>query len=259
MNSLREIQQRCYRAFLFGQTSHLTPDLVDNGIPATTRVKVYQNNAREIFRKTLMAAYPVVERLVGEVCFRSLALRYMREHPSASGDLQGFGRAFPSFLSTLYAGTRYAYLPDVASLEWACEEAHLAPDDAPLDPRRLGRIDNDDLPTVRFEIARGSHLVTSPYPILAIWRTNQPGNEATVELSSGPQHVVVLRRAGDVEMYPISAHAFELASRLESGLPLGEACDGLDERTDFDLAACLQSLLGIGLLTGFSVAASRAD
>ena len=253
MNSLREIQHRCYRAFLYEETSQVVPDLVSNEIPAPARVQVYQNNAREAFRKTLAAAYPVIERLVGEDCLRGLALRYMREHRSVSGDLQGFGVAFPTFLAEIYGDTDYAYLPDVAALEWAFESVQLERESEPMDLERLRKIASEDHPRLRFELSTGTRLVSSPYPILAIWRANQPGNDATVDLSTGPEHVAVLRRGDDVEMHLLSAEAFALAREIQNGRSLGEACDALDDR-ELDLGRSLQSLITSGLLTGFSVA-----
>ena len=91
MSALRKLQRDCERAFAGGEVEPLLPALVDHAIPAATRVKVYQNNATETFRKTLASSYPVVERLVGDACFRSLAAAYARLSPSTNADLQHFG------------------------------------------------------------------------------------------------------------------------------------------------------------------------
>ena len=73
MSSLRSLQERSYRAFLLGDAEPLVPELMSREIPAPISIQVYQNNARETYRKALEASYPVVERLVGEECFRGLA------------------------------------------------------------------------------------------------------------------------------------------------------------------------------------------
>ena len=173
MNSLRSLQDQCYRAFLLGDAEALLPELVSREIPAPISVQVYQNNARETYRKALLASYPVIERLVGEDCFRGLAQKYMRDYPSTSGDLQNFVVAFPKFLFELYGDSDFAYLPDVARLEWAAEEVQLAGESERIDLDALSRLDPGRYANVRFSRSKSARLVCSPYPILSIWKTNQ--------------------------------------------------------------------------------------
>lgn len=261
MNSLRELQESCYKAFVLGEPDALLPAVRTNDVAAEHRIQVYQNNARETFRKALLASFPVVERLVAEACFSGLALKYMREHPSRSGDLQKFGATFPDFLAEIYATTRFAYLADVAHLEWALEEVHLEPDEGVLDATELSSVPPEDHPTLVFRVRKALRLLRSPYPILSIWRANQPDNDASVDLDQGGECVAVLRRGDDLQMHLLDADAFTLASGFADGGSLQEACDSLadgfeadNDDTVPDLATALQSVIGLGLLTSFSVA-----
>ncbi len=258
MTSLRSIQDRCYRAFLLGDAEPLVPELTSREIPAPISIQVYQNNARETYRKALGASYPVVERLVGENCFRGLAQKYMREYPSTSGDLREFGATMPAFLLELYGDSEFAYLPDVARLERAVEEVQLNREGEPLDQGALSRLDPERYADVRFQRSASARLICSPYPILAIWKTNQPGQETEVDLSSGAEHVVVRRHAGNVELNLIDASFASLATHLDDAKTLAEAVAALDfepaDDPSFDLAAALQRLTSTGLLSGFTLA-----
>lgn len=191
MTSLHEIQRRAYRAFFDDVASDIIPELAGDAIPPAVQVQIYQNNARETFRKSLASSYPVVERLVGEACFRGLCREYMRQYPSRSGSLQHFGANFSELLVDQFEGSEYEYLPDVARLEWACE--------AVLGERECVR------------------LVGSTYPILAIWRANQSREPATVDLSSGPDYVAVLRSGGDAILRLISHDEYEQIQSLQAG------------------------------------------
>jgi len=260
MNSLRELQECCYRAFVLGESDDLRRAVRTNDVAAEHRIQIYQNNARETFRKTLVASYPVVERLVGEECFSGLALKYMREHPSRSGDLQKFGATFPNFLAEIYASTRFAYLANVGHLEWALEEVHLEPDEGILDASELSSVPPEDHPTLVFRVRKAVRLLRSPYPVLSIWRANQSDNDASVDLDQGGECVAVLRRGDDLEMHLLDADAFTLASGFADGGSLQEACDSLADGFEADnddavpdLATALQSVIGLGLLTSFSV------
>ncbi len=191
MTSLREIQRRAYRAFFDDDASGVIPVLAGDSIPRAVQVQIYQNNARETFRKTLASSYPVVERLVGNACFRGLCREYMRQYPSRSGSLQHFGAKFSELLADQFGGTEYGYLPDVARLEWACE--------AVLGERECVR------------------LIGSTYPILAIWRANQPGESAIVDLSSGPEYVAVQRIGGDAILRLISHDEYKHIQSHQTG------------------------------------------
>ena len=96
MPSLRELQQNAYRAIV------LEDDARGRGLNVS-RLSVYRNNARETFRKTLAATYPVVRRLVGEQCFRGLARSYSHDFPSRSGDLGRYGAELATLLEKIAA------------------------------------------------------------------------------------------------------------------------------------------------------------
>ncbi len=257
MSSLRSLQEQCYRAFLRGDAEPLLAELVSRKIPAPISIQVYQNNARETYRNALRASYPVVERLVGEDCFRGFALQYMRNYPSTSGDLQDYGAALPDFLAELYTASEFAYLPDVARLEWAVEEVQLNRESEPLDLVALSHVDSGRRADVRFRRSASARLICSPYPILSIWTTNQPGQEAEVDLRSGAEHVVVRRHAGSVELNLIDSVASSLAAHLDDAATFGEAAKALDsefaDEPNYDLAAALQLLASTGLLAGFTL------
>ena len=260
MNSLRDLQATCYRAFT--EDSSVLPALVrDNGIAPDRRVGVYRNNHREIFRKALSASFPVVERLVGEACFAGLAREYTRVHPSRSGDLQRYGEHYPAFLEHTYGDTRFRYLPDVAALEWAIEEVHLGRDEPPLTLSKLSRFGTDDYGNLVFTVRRAVRLLRSRFPVFSIWRANQPGSNDRIDLDRGRENVAVVRRGNDVEVHLLDRTAFRLAAELARGVrpeeawqPFDREAGGEDIGAAPDLAAALQSILSLGLLAGVTAA-----
>ena len=260
MNSLRDLQASCYRAFT--DDSSVLPAFVrDNGVSPEQRVGVYRNNHREIFRKALSASFPVVERLVGEACFAGLAREYTREHPSRSGDLQRYGENYPAFLERTYGDTRFRYLPDVASLEWALEEVHLDRDEPPLGLSGLSRFNEDDYGNLVFTVRRAVRLLRSRFPVFSIWRANQPGGNERIDLDRGAENVAVARRGNAVEVHALDRAAFCLAVELAGGVrledawrPSGRLPGGGDIGAAPDLAGALQTILSLGLLSGVTAA-----
>ncbi|WP_428097468.1 putative DNA-binding domain-containing protein [Candidatus Rariloculus sp.] len=253
MSTLHRLQLDCERAFRGGDAAPLLPALAGNAIPAATRIEVYRNNAREICRKALANTYPVVEQLVGDACFRSLARKYLDAHPSTSGDLQHFGREFAGSLDEAYARSQFSYLGDVARLELAIEEALLAPESGTLDLKALAGVPPDRLGDVKFTPAPSFRLVGSAYPVLSIWRSHQPDGEERVDLARGAEHVAVRRVGDDVEMRLIGHAAFKLGRALNGGASLTQAWARLSDEVRENLSDALESLTLAGGVSHFSV------
>jgi hypothetical protein len=91
------------------------------------RIAIYRRTVFANYRNALAATYPVVKRLVGAPFFNTAVDSYVHAHPSASGDLNVYGDAFGDFLAAYPHAANLPYLPDVARLEWAIDEAESCP------------------------------------------------------------------------------------------------------------------------------------
>jgi hypothetical protein len=258
MLSLRELQERAYRAIVLEEDGVLAP----TGAPHTRRtgLEVYRNNARETYHKTLAATYPVVRRLVGELCFRGLARSYLREFPSRSGDLAHYGAELPTLLEIHYRDSSFAYLADVARLEWACAEVESAADSLPFDVLDLARVAPAECATLRFTLRSAVRLLSSRFPIFAIWEANQVQDVRSVALAAGGEHVLVTRARGGIELYRLDAGTFAFARSLADGESLADACDaGAAAAAGFAPAAALETLAHLGVLAGFRLPADEVE
>jgi len=254
MLSLREVQRRAYRAIV----------LEDNVLPLTrsraARLEVYRNNARETFRKTLSATYPVVQRLVGDACFRGIAAHLMREFPSRAGDLGRFGAELATLLDIYYRDTEFAYLADVARLEWACAEVETAADSAPFSLLELASVHEDEHAALRFALRPCVRLVSSRYPILTIWHENQADDVATIDFAGGGERVLVARHGSGLRLEALDAGTFVFAQSLADGEPLADALDaGCAAARGFDAGAALRLLAQFDALAGFRTSSFGLD
>jgi hypothetical protein len=243
---LRELQLRFVAALYEGCDEVVSGEL-RGGMPCA-RLGVYRTNLREGFIKTLAIEYPVVERLVGETFFRRTALDYQLQHPSRSGDLAHVGARFPDFLRARFADGDYAWLPDVAELEWALECVATAPDGGAVDPASLAQVPAHRYQDLAFTPNPATRLVESRFPIVRIWQTNQPGVEPEqVRLDAGGDQVLVRRRGGDLEFVHLPRADFSFARMLSRGTALGLATDAsLAIDPAFDLARTLRTLMLAG-------------
>jgi hypothetical protein len=224
------------------------------------RLAVYRNNARETFHKTLAVTYPVVRRLVGELCFRALARSYMRDFPSRSGDLGRYGAELPTLLEIYYRDTGFAYLADVARLEWAWAEADTAADGAVFQLLDIASTAADDCGELRFMLRPFVRLLSSRFPVFSIWEANQAEDVKPVALGTGGEHVLVTRRADRVRLYRLDGATFAFARSLADGESLADACSaGWAGGEEFVPADALKTLVELEALAGVRLPADELE
>jgi len=225
MLSLRERQQ-AFAASLLGS------EAVSGGL------QVYRNNVFTSLTEALAAVYPVVKRLVGEPFFSQLARRYIRRHPSRSGNLHEFGAELPAFVATLSETSALPYLPDVAALEWSYDQVFHAAHAEPLDVRRLA--ERGPVEALRFRLHPAARLLASRYPVGTIWQAHQQEDVATVDAGAGGEWLLVQRRGLERRIERLSPGEFALLSALAQATTLGEACAAAAAaEADVDLAAAM--------------------
>jgi hypothetical protein len=221
MRSLRETQTSFAEAILMGRGGE--------------RVQVYRNNFFISLRQALADVYPVVRRLVGEEFFNQLARRFVREHPSRSGNLHDFGRELARFLGQLPDLSGLPYLPDVAALEWALHEVFHEAEAPPFDFSKL-----TDPESARLPLHPAARLVASRYPVLAIWEANQADEPGVVDLDAGGDWLIVLRDGLERKIARATAGEFALLGALAQDMTLGEACEAaVAAEPQLDLAAAM--------------------
>ena len=222
--------------------------------PLTNALDIYRNNYRGNLQDALAAAYPVAEQIVGTEFFSMLARNFIEHHPSRSGNLHNYGAELAPFLATFPPAQSLPYLPDVASLDWACHQAYYAANAAPFDAARLQTIPAERYAELVWICHPACHLLSSPYPLLTIWRAHQPGADPDfhVDLDSGGGTVLVYRNNDEVEVSALSAAAADWLQRIKAGESMGVVADAiLATYPDFDLSATLAILAAQSVLVDF--------
>lgn len=228
MSSLHELQ-RAFAAAL--------RDVTPGGEAGTVAVRpvanlsVYRNNSDWQFRNALSLSFPVLRRRVGDDYFRQLAAHYRQRFPSRSGDLHWVGRDFAEFLAAHLAGGDYAWLADLARLEWAREVASVAEFRPALGVDSLGQFAPEELEHLVFTLQPSLQLGASDYPVVSVWRANQQENAPPVGQSVGPEQYMILSGDDGLRVEGLQLAVFSYLSALVARAPLGEAMAvaGFDE------------------------------
>jgi len=192
---------------------------------------VYRNNTAISFRSALESSFPVVRRRVGDDYFRQLSAQYRARFPSRSGDLHWIGRDFPVFLLEHLHGSEYAWLADLARLEWSRQRASIARVEPSLVAEVLGRFAPSQLEHLVFTLQPSLSLIASDFPIFTIWAANQVENAPPVNQSMPGECGMVRARFDLLEVRPLEPRLFSYLSALAAGAPLPDAIAnaGLDQ------------------------------
>lgn len=225
-------------------------------------LQAYRANASALAQRALLAAYPVLQQLLGEESFAMLARDLWAAHPPERGDLAQWGAALASYMTNAPALadliSDHPYLPDVARLEWALHSVATAADALP-DTASFALLASQPPEALRLRLAPGTHLLESAYPIIAIWQAHAASHdlgEATRLLADGRGQTALVWRQG----YAPRANAVGVgeAALLRSVLAQGNVgasvAAALAVESAFDLSAWLASAVQSGLLLGVASA-----
>ncbi|WP_439155037.1 HvfC/BufC N-terminal domain-containing protein [Yoonia sp.] len=216
-----------------------------DGTPATKRFDVYRNNVAVGLSDALETAFPVVRKLVGDAFFRAMAGVYLRKHPPKSPLMMFYGDAMPDFLRRFAPAKTLPYLPDIAALELAMRHAYHAADATPIDAQALAALTPDALMDVRLALAPATHVMTSDYPIHAIYRANTAADAPKPAMR--PEAVLITRPGFDPALNLINAATAACIAALAQGQTLGRAMTTAGD--DLDLGAALGILLAQEAIT----------
>lgn len=255
MQSLREMQRSFSAAALFGDAGGLAElAIVAGTLDPSARIAVYRNNVLGNYRRALAATYPVVRRLVGDQAFDALIEAFVRAYPSRQGDVNRYGGELARFLSSHAPESTLAYLPDVARVEWAIDQANIAADAPPLDLAALAAVPAEAFGELRFELHPSAQLIASRYPVFRIWQVNQPSyaQDDRVDLVGGGDMLLV-RRATDgvtLERLELGEHAFLAALARNACLRDAER-GAADADGSFDVARVLKTHVAAQTIVAF--------
>jgi hypothetical protein len=215
MASLRELQ----RSF----AAALRDPAVACAVLPQANLSIYRNNSNITHRMALEGTFPVIRKRVGDEYFRQLAHHFRLRFPSRSGDLHWAGRDFAAFLDDHLRGSDYAWLADLARLEWYCSEASVAIELPAAGAETLGRFAPEQLENVVFGLQPSLRLHSSSYPVFSVWQANQTENAPPVDQSSGPEQGLVRIHHESLEIRALAPDLFSYICATARGATLGEA------------------------------------
>jgi hypothetical protein len=186
-------------------------------------MSIYRNNVRSSLINTLLNTYPLMIKLVGQDFFRIAAKDYIKQYPSCSSNLHDYGQYFSDFLASYPPVKSLTYLAEVAHFEWICHTLDFAADHPPFDIQFLEKLSPDAYPRLHFVLHPASQVVHFHYPILRIIELCKEENQEMIDINTGGNHLLIIRRDLDIKLVLLEAAESAFLMALQEGLPLFQA------------------------------------
>lgn len=220
---------------------------------------VYRNTTLLGATDALRANYPVVAQLVGDAWFQGVAERFARAQPPQDVRLLLYGAGFADFLAPAAEAHDLPYLVDVARLDRAWTESHVAADAPVLQAHALSQLAPEALPAlvlVPHPAARWRWCADTP--AFTIWSRHRAPADDGLDAPLGwhGEGALLTRPTGAVRWQALDAAGATLLQACADGQPLPEALQAAWQ-TDpqADVGALLAQLIGAGAFCALPAAA----
>ncbi|MCY4396549.1 MAG: DNA-binding domain-containing protein [Rhodospirillaceae bacterium] len=251
--------QTAFCAGTVGRDTAAVAALADGGMENGHRFGIYRNNIFQSLTGVLAAAFPTVSKLVGDENFAVLAHRFIAAHPPQRPSLYAYGGNFAAFLAGFApAVEELPFLPDLAQVEWAVNEAYFEADAEPLVADHLAGLAPETYARLRLHLHPTVRLIGSDWPVWDLWGAEALPDPWPPGEQEGAQRVLVRRPESKVDVVMLTPGDFAFLGALAAGDALGEAAAaGAAAGPDFDLATCLAGHLAGGTFhSGYTIDAS---
>ncbi|MBL9077296.1 MAG: putative DNA-binding domain-containing protein [Planctomycetes bacterium] len=201
------------------------------GFRRAARVRVYADAWFVRLREVLGGDYGALRSWLGERAFGRLARAYLAARPSRHPNLNCLGAALPLFVGRALPGDAFAAA--LARLELAVTHAFDAAAEPELSPDALASVPPARWPRVRLGVGASVRLLRLPAAVVdyhTAWRAGEAPRGARV----GQVTLCVWRQDDQVRQRELARPAGQLLRRLQRGLPLRRALDGLPTSLPID-------------------------
>lgn len=216
-------------------------------LSAAERFDIYRSGYHARLLECLLDDYPVLAAVLDrddDGQFAALCRAYVDRYPSASPNLNAFGRHMASFCRgaklAAFPGfaARGSFASDLAALEWALVEVLHAETAPPLDIAALQAMPPEAWASARFIRSDALRLLRFEYPVNAVFIANRIDEIIPDVPPPSPNAVAVYRKDMQLWRMDLTPAMLGVLEPLVDGKSLGEALETVEaECTDPEVLA----------------------
>lgn len=228
---LADLQKQFFESLIHADKTVLRSISSKGKLKPADRIDIYRTNVKSLHVSVLMNVFPVCEKILGENYFKQIAIKYVKENPSHSYDLNHYGDSFPNYLQKLISQrlelAEYQYLGDLAQLEWQIQEVYFSADKVKLNMPILQSMCTDKAGEMIFTLQACVSILDSKYPIGDLWYMHQSDETSKIETDIDDQHqyLCVYRDQYQVSLKKINADLYQLMEQIKQKSTLAKIAE----------------------------------
>ena len=244
---LAELQKQFVASLIDADKAVLNSICSKGDLKPAERIDIYRTNVRTLHVSVLMNVFPVCEKILGENYFKQIAIKYVKENPSYSYDLNHYGDRFPHYLQQLIGQrlelAEYQYLGDLAQLEWQIQEVYFSADKVKLNMPILQKKSAEKAGEMVFTLQSCVSILDSNYPIAELWYMHQSDESIQKEtiIDDEHQYLCVYREQYQVLLKKINSDLYLLIDQIKQKNTLAKIAEEFSD--SHRLNAALEQLI----------------
>ena len=264
-------QQQSLIAAIFPPTANQTFNGFD-----PRGLAIYRNNLVATAQQALAISFPTVLTLIGEDLFNYVCRELLISSPPKHGDWALWGEDFAALLSDVTQLVDYPFVADIAQVDWIRQQSMRAKDSV-MEQASLQLLATHDIDELYIELTPSQFCMTSSYPVIELWMSNQPDVDAeTTEINKQhylttaveklskndfSQKVLIYRPHFNAEIRELPMTEYAWLTLLKRGISIGKALDMMSKDNslehDFDFAHWIGQALEQNLISRLKVNSSN--
>ena len=190
----------------------------------------YMGSLLAIFEKT----YPRTKQVLGKSAFLDLVTDFITDYPSKLWNINRYGRIFPAYLKTDFAG-----VGELARLELIIQDVADLKKHQVVDRSKYVLLDSPD---AKVKLASTLTILQPPFRIFETWEGKGDLPEA------GQEYLLVYRKGSSVSVKPVLQEQFQVLIQLKRNVALGDALDSVENLTEESVQNLFRFLSSEGLI-----------
>ena len=238
---------------------------------------IYRNNLLATAQQTLKINFPTVLTLIGDDLFNYVCDKLLISSPPKHGDWALWGEDFAILLSGVTQLSNYPFVADIAQVDWIRQQS-MREKDSVMEQKSLQLLATHSIDELYIELSPSQFCIESRYPVIELWRSNQPSvesdytenirqqnlkkqylNSAVEKLAQNnfSQQVLIYRPHFNAEIRELLMAEYSWLSLIKQGITIGKALDMISEDNtlehDFDFAQWIGKALEQNLISRLKV------
>lgn len=249
---LRDLQGAIARAVVSGEAAAALA-AIGNNARNVARLKIHRDNFVISLTQVLASTFPSVRRVLGfEIC-NKVAADFIARQPPCKPQLLDWGGEFPEFLEKSPLAVDRPWLPDLARIDWARNEAYFSADAIPVTHSDIAAVAVDRYENLKFVLLPSVRVFRSNFPITALWSAATMLRKSEFTALGPAEAVLVLRPAQVVMHRAITSGDQTLLEALDRSETLARAAEAAYQKEpSFDLTVALAAHLSGGTFATFT-------